>query len=138
MKIKDLMHDGVETLASNASIAAVAKMMKQKDIGSVAIQDGDQLVGIITDRDIVLAIADGRDFSKMTAQDVMSKDVVSCRDTDQIHDALQMMETSRIRRLPVLDHNKKIVGMIGLGDISHRGPHELASRVVKAVSAHHP
>jgi CBS-domain-containing membrane protein len=67
----------------------------------------------------------------------MSKDVVSCRDTDQIHDALQKMETSRIRRLPVLDHNNKIVGMIGLGDISHRGPHELASRVVKAVSAHH-
>lgn len=138
MKIKDLMHDGVETLASNASIDSVAKVMKQKDIGSVAIRDGDNLVGIITDRDIVLAFADGRDFSKLTARDVMSKDVISCRDTDQIHDALQKMETSRIRRLPVLDHNKKMVGMIGLGDISHRGPHELASRVVKAVSAHHP
>lgn len=138
MKIKDLMHDGVEALAPSASIDAVAKVMKQKDIGSVAIRDGDRLVGIITDRDIVLAIADGRDFLKLTAQDVMSKDVVSCRDTDQIHDALQKMETSRIRRLPVLDHDKKMVGMIGLGDISHRGPHELASRVVKAVSAHHP
>ena len=137
MKTKELMHDGLETLAVNTSIQAVAKAMKEKDIGAIAIRDGDLLVGIITDRDIALALADGRDMTKLTAQDVMSKDVVSCRDTDHVHDALRTMEAKRIRRLPVLDHSKKMVGMISLGDISHRAPHELATQMVKAVSAHH-
>lgn len=137
MKVKELMHDGVETLGPDTSMLLIAKSMKNKDIGAIAIQEKDHLIGMITDRDIVLALADGRDLSKLSAKDVMSKDVEFCRDTDQVSDALKMMESRRIRRLPVLDHHKKLVGMIGLGDISHKAPHELAARLVKAVSAHH-
>jgi predicted transcriptional regulator len=137
MKVKDLMHNGVETLPPDTSMLLVAKSMKAKDIGAIAIQDKDQLMGIITDRDIVLALADGHDLSKLSAGDVMSKDVEVCRDTDQISDAVKMMESRRIRRLPVIDHHKKLVGMIGIGDISHKAPHDLAAKVVKAVSAHH-
>ena len=138
MKIKDLMHSGIETLAAGASISAVAGAMKQKDVGAIAIRDQDRLVGIITDRDLALLLADGGDIAKLTAKDVMTKVVFSCRETDHIHDALQKMETNRVRRLPVLDHKEKLVGMISLGDISHKAPHELATRLVKAVSAHHP
>ena len=137
MKVKELMHNGVETLPPDTSMLLVAKSMKAKDIGAIAIQEKDQLIGMITDRDIVLALADGHDLSKLSAKDVMSKDVEFCRDTDQVSDALKMMESRRIRRLPVIDHHKKLVGMIGIGDISHKAPHELTAKVVKAVSAHH-
>ena len=137
MKIKELMHNGAEVSAPTTSVQNLAKAMKDKDIGAVAIVENNHLIGMVTDRDIVLALAEGRDLSTLTAHDVMSRDVATCHDTDHVHDALHTMETRRIRRLPVLDHSKKMVGMVSLGDISHKAPHDLASKMVKAVSASH-
>ncbi len=91
---------------------------------------------MVTDRDIALSLAQGRDAPKLTAKDIMTTDVASRRDSDHVHEALATMETRRIRRLPVLDHRKKLFGIVSLGDIAHKAPHDLASRMAKAVSAH--
>ena len=105
---------------------------------SIPVCDGEKLIGIVTDRDIAIrAIANGRDVGKLEAKDVMSKDVIFCRDNENAEDAIRIMEDNQIRRLPVLNEAKKLVGMVSLGDISHALSQDLTGEVTKAVSAHH-
>lgn len=137
-KIKDVMHVGVETHAPNTPITTIAKTMKMKDVGAVPIVDNDRVVGIVTDRDItVRALADGPDISKITAKDVMTKNVVSCQESDTPSAAERLMESKRVRRLPVLDKDERLVGMVALGDISHAVSEEMSGKLIKAVSEHH-
>ena len=93
---------------------------------------------MVTDRDIaVRGLANGRDVSKLTARDVMTKGVTWCRDSDNAAAAARLMETKHIRRLPVIDEKKRMVGMLSLGDISHAASQRTAAEMLKAVSAHH-
>jgi CBS-domain-containing membrane protein len=85
----------------------------------------------------VRVLANGRDLTRLTARDVMTSNVVSCRDTDEAEHAAEIMESKQIRRLPVLDRNHKMVGMVSLGDISQLMPRTVAAEVLKSVSAHH-
>jgi predicted transcriptional regulator len=138
MKVKEMMHKGVEWVAAETPVAMLARKMMQHDIGAIPVGDNDRLIGMVTDRDItVRAVANGKDISKLTAKDVMTKGIVYCQDSEDVNDAVRIMESKKIRRLPVLDENKRMVGMLSLGDVSHTASHEIAAEVMKAVSAHH-
>lgn len=138
MKVKEAMHKGVEWVAPDAPLPSIAKKMRQFDVGVIPVGENDRLVGMVTDRDITLrAVAQGKNASTLTAKDVMTKGVTWCRDTDNIDDAAQTMESKQIRRLPVIDASKRMVGMISLGDISHAASQKTAVELTKAVSAHH-
>ena len=103
------------------------------------IIDKGQLVGMVTDRDIaVRALADGKDTAKLAARDVMTKNVASCQASDTAQAAASLMTRRQVRRLPVLDAEKKVVGMVSLGDLAHAASSELSGKLIKAVSAHHP
>jgi CBS domain-containing protein len=94
---------------------------------------------MVTDRDIVCrGLASGKDCARLTARDVMSKPIVYARTDEAIEDALHIMETNQIRRLPVIDENKRMVGMLSLGDISEKAGRDLAGEVMHSVAAHHP
>jgi CBS domain-containing protein len=137
MKIKDMMHKGVECVAPNATLQQIAKKMKDFDVGAIPVCEGDKAIGMVTDRDIAMSLADGKDVSKISASDLMSKNVIHCRDTEEAEDAIRIMEKNQIRRLPVLNEAQKLVGMVSLGDISHALSQDLTGEVTKAVSAHH-
>jgi len=138
MKVRDMMHKGAESVAPNAKLQAIAKKMRDFDIGAIPVCEGGKTVGMVTDRDIAIrALADGKDLSEVEARDVMSRNLIFCRDSEEAEDALRIMENKKIRRLPVLDDNEKLVGMVSLGDISHALSRELTGEVTKAVSAHH-
>jgi CBS domain-containing protein len=138
MKVKDMMHKGVEYVAPNAKLQAIAKKMRDRDIGAMLVCEDGKTLGMITDRDIAIrALANGKDISTTEARDVMSHNVVFCRDNEEAEDALRIMESKKVRRLPVLNEDGKLVGMVSLGDISHALSHELTGEVTKAVSAHH-
>ena len=138
MKVKDMMHKGAEYVAPNAKIQVIAKKMRDYDVGAIPVCEGGKTIGMVTDRDIaVRALANGKDLSKLEAKDVMSKNVIFCRDSEEAEDALRTMEDNKIRRLPVLNEAKKLVGMVSLGDISHALSRDLTGEVTKAVSAHH-
>jgi CBS domain-containing protein len=138
MKVKDAMHKGVEWVAPDTPVGEIARRMRDKDIGAVPVGENDRLVGMVTDRDIACrAVAAGRDVSKTSARDVMTKGIVYCRDTEDLDDALRIMEQKKLRRLPVIDENKRMVGMLSLGDIAHAATHELTGEVVSAVAEHH-
>ncbi|WP_036264501.1 CBS domain-containing protein [Methylocapsa aurea] len=138
MKIKKIMHKGVEWVSPDTIVTALAKKMQQFDIGAIPIGENDRLIGMVTDRDItVRGVANGKDLSKLTARDVMTAGVIYCKDNEDVDEAARIMESKQVRRLPVIDANKRMVGMISLGDVSHAASPKIAAEVTKAVSAHH-
>ena len=138
MKVKDVMHRGVTWVEPQTSIREIARMMRDGDIGSVPVGDNDRLVGIVTDRDIICrGIADGVDYMTLTARDVMSKPIIYCRADDELEYAIRVMEKNKVRRLPVIDDDKRLAGMLALGDISEMGGQDMAGEVMRSVSAHH-
>jgi CBS domain-containing protein len=132
------MHKGVTHVTPDTLLSKVATQMRDADVGAIPIRSNGSLVGIVTDRDIVCrAVADGRDAGRMTAKDVMSAEVAFCGPEDDIGTAIKTMETKQIRRLPVIDSARNIVGMLSLGDISHKVGDDLSGEMLRAVSAHH-
>ena len=139
MKVKDAMHRGVDWVGPDTPIADLAKLMRQHDIGAIPIGEDDRLVGMVTDRDIVCKglAEDGFDPRRATARDVMTPGIHCCNEDDDLAKAVRHMEQLKIRRLPVINKNKRMVGILAIGDISHAAPSDLLSECVKSVSAHH-
>jgi CBS domain-containing protein len=138
MKVKDMMHKGAEHVAPNAKLQTIAKKMRDHDIGAMLVCEDGKTVGMVTDRDIAIrAFTNGKDLAAIEAHHVMSRNVVFCRDNGEAEDALRIMEKNKVRRLPVLGEDGKLVGMVSLGDISHALSRERTGEVTKAVSAHH-
>lgn len=138
MKVKDAMHTGCEWVDPDTPISEVARKMKALDVGALPVGENDRLVGMVTDRDIACrGVADSRDWSTLKARDVMTQGIIYCNDSEELDDAIRIMEQKQIRRLPVINDKKRMVGILSLGDISHAAPRELTAEVMTAVSAHH-
>jgi CBS domain-containing protein len=138
MKVRDAMHKGVDWVSPYTPLVTIARMMRDQDIGAIPVGDNDRLVGMITDRDIALrVVADGADPTQLCAGDVMSKGIVYCRDDENVIDAVRIMESSKVRRLAVIDDHKRMVGILSLGDVSHASSQLLTGEVTRAVSGHH-
>ncbi|HLQ91931.1 MAG TPA: CBS domain-containing protein [Xanthobacteraceae bacterium] len=139
MKVKEAMHKGVDWVSPDTPVTELSKLMCDHDIGSIPIGEDDRLIGMVTDRDIVCKglARDGFNLSRATARDVMTNDIHCCREDDDLAKALRHMEELKIRRLPVINKSKRMVGMLSLGDISHMASGDLLTKTVKSVSAHH-
>jgi CBS domain-containing protein len=138
MKVKDAMHPGVTWVGPDTPISELARKMRDEDIGSIPIGENDRLVGMVTDRDIAIkAVADGGDVDTMTARDVMSSPILYCRTEQDLDDAIRLMENHQVRRLPVINENKRMVGMLSLGDVAGANNRQLSGEVVEAVAQHH-
>ena len=119
MKVKDAMHKGVDWVHPDTPVTALAKLMREHDIGAIPIGENDQLIGMVTDRDIVCKGVTQDSFAahRATARDVMTPGIHCCREDD--------------------DLAKRMVGILSLGDVSHAASTDLLSECVKTVSAHH-
>jgi CBS domain-containing protein len=139
MKVKDAMHRGVDWVDPDTPVVELAKLMCEHDIGAIPIGENDRLVGMVTDRDIVCKglAKDGFDPNLATARDVMTEGIHCCREDDDLAKAVKHMESLKIRRLPVINKNKRMVGMLALGDIGSASSGELVAECVRSVSAHH-
>lgn len=121
MKVKKVMHKGATCVELSTLVRKIAKRMRDSDVGAIPVTANGQLVGIVTDRDITCrALGNGGDVRKMTAKDVMTKNVVCCSPDDDVEVAIEVMQSKKIRRLPVTDSHKTMIGMLSLGDISLR------------------
>jgi CBS domain-containing protein len=139
MKVKDAMHKGVEWVGPDTPVTELAKLMREHDVGAIPIGENDMLIGMVTDRDIVCKglADDGFDAERATARDVMTEGIHCCREDDDLAKAIKHMEALRIRRLPVINKNKRMIGMLSLGDIGHSASGELVYECVRSVSVHH-
>ncbi len=119
MNIKDIMSKNVEIVFPDTLLHEVAKKMQASDCGSVLVGDNDRLVGVITDRDLALrCVAQSHDPTETTADQVMTKQILYCQETDTLEDVALDMSENKVRRLPVLDDNKRLVGIVSLGDLA--------------------
>jgi len=139
MKIKDVMHKGVDWVSPDTPVTELAKLMRDHDVGAIPIGENDRLVGMVTDRDVVCKglAQDNFDARVATACDVMTAQIHCCREDEDLAKAIRHMEELKIRRLPVINKNKRMVGILSLGDVSHSAPTDLLSECIKSVSAHH-
>ena len=135
MNIRDLMTTDVQTVAPDDSVQQAAGFMLSADTGSIPVCDGDKVIGMITDRDIaVRGIGKGLG-PDCTVGELMSKDVVCARDTDDVLAIAQTMSDKQVRRMPVVDVNDRLVGMVSLGDLSRRAQDAAATTALEGVSA---
>jgi len=139
MKVKEAMHKGVEWVSPDTPVIELAKLMREHDVGAIPIGENDQLIGMVTDRDIVCkgVAKSGFDPDSATARDVMTQGIHCCSDDDDLAKAVRHMEELKVRRLPVINKNKRMIGILSLGDVSGLASSDLLSEYVKSVSAHH-
>ena len=122
--VTDVMTRNVRTMASTDTVASAARAMDELDVGVIPVCEGDKLLGVVTDRDIVVrAVAQGLDGDTPLSR-VMSTDVRTARESDDLDTVLAEMANSQIRRLPVLDASDGLVGIISIGDIAVKGQDE--------------
>jgi len=119
MKISEIMTTNVECVAPDSSIADLASKMKTLDVGFLAVCDNDRIAGTVTDRDIVIRGIAGRDDIKsLKARDVMTKDVHWCFEDDEVTNVAEQMRENEVRRMLLLNRDKRLVGVVSIGDIS--------------------
>ena len=122
MRVGDIMTRRVHSIGPADSILEAARSLADNDIGVLPVVEADELVGIVTDRDIALrALAGGID-SSMPVRRIMSRSVATCSPDDSLEDALGTMANEQVRRLPVCDDRGHLIGIVGLGDAANRDP----------------
>ena len=136
MKVNEVITHDPQVIRPETALIEAAKKMKSLDIGMLPVCDGDRLVGVITDRDItVRGVAQGYDPKTARVQEVMTPEVIYCFDDEDVKEAAKKMEEKQVRRLPVLNREKRLVGIVSLGDLAVRtGKEKLAGEVLERVS----
>ena len=134
MRVSDAMTRDVRVASPGQSIRDVAKIMDEIDAGSVPVGENDRLIGMITDRDIaVRAVAAGKG-PDTPVREVMSSDVKYCYDDEDLDHVASNMADIKVRRLPVVNREKRLVGIVSLGDLARKDGGKSAGKTVKAVS----
>lgn len=134
MKVADIMTRDVTVARPTDSIQNAARQMADIDVGSLPVCDGERIQGMITDRDItVRAVAEGRSFDTLVTE-VMSNEVEYCFDTDDADEAAEKMASSQIRRLPVVDKDKRLVGIVALADVALNLKDKPAGKTLEDIS----
>ncbi|MFP4163425.1 MAG: CBS domain-containing protein [Chitinispirillaceae bacterium] len=135
MKVKEVMTPSVQTLGSNYTLLDAARKMRDLNVGAIPINEDGSIVGIITDRDIVVrAISEELNPANTSVREIMSSRVLSCSDDAQVEQAAQLMEEHKVRRLLVNDRTGKVVGVCSLGDLATHVQKELSGEIIKDVS----
>lgn len=118
-QIKDIMTANVEVVSPDTTIREAAQRMRDLDVGSLPVCDGNRLLGMVTDRDITIrATAQGMDPATTHALEAMTQGIVYCFEDQPVEEAAKLMGAKQIRRLPVLNRDKQLVGILSLGDLS--------------------
>ena len=136
MQVREIMTPDVEVVHPDATLKEAAEKMSRLDIGPLPVCDGERLVGMLTDRDITIRVtAQGRDPNTTKVREAMTSEVVYCFEDQNVQTAAQMMEMRQIRRVPVLNRDKRLVGIVSLGDVSvETQDQHLAGRTLEGIS----
>ena len=135
MKISELMTTEVETIGADQTAREAASFMLRADAGSIPVCDGDRVIGIITDRDsAVRGVAEGRGPDTLVGE-LMSDGIVCAREDEDVQTVAKRMSDEQVRRLPVLDAEDRLCGIVSLGDLSRETRGEAAKEALEGVSA---
>jgi CBS domain-containing protein len=134
-KVREVMTDRPRCVTLETPISEVAQLMESEDIGSLPVLEGDQLAGMITDRDIVVrAIAQGKDPRGMPVREVASRELVTVNADDDLSNALEKMASQQVRRLPVVDEENRLVGVLAQADVALEVKEKAVGEMVEEIS----
>ena len=134
MKVSECMTSEVETVTADQTVQEAAKFMLQADTGSIPVVEGDRLIGMITDRDIaVRGIAKGNG-PDTPVRELMTDDLIVARDDDDIEEVARKMSSAQVRRLPVIDAEERLCGIVSLGDLSREADDGTAEQALQGVT----
>jgi CBS domain-containing protein len=136
MQVFEAMTPEVVSVPPETTLVDAAQTMKELDVGPLPVCDGDQLLGMVTDRDIIVrAIAEARDPRTTEVREIMTSEVVCCREADDVRQAAKLMQEQQLRRLLVVNDEGRLVGIVSLGDIVlQTGDDKLAGKTLEKVS----
>ena len=134
-QIRDLMTDNPRAIDAEKPVAYAAKMMRDEDVGLAPIVQGDRLVGTLTDRDIAIrVVAEGRDPESTTVREVASTEIVTIDPEQSLDEALRLMAQHQVRRLPVVEEDGRLVGVLAQADVARHGEDRETGQVVEQIS----
>jgi CBS domain-containing protein len=135
MLVRDVMTQRAETIGPDATLRTAARRMKDLDVGALVVCEDESVVGVVTDRDIVVrSIAVGRDPDDTLVRSAMTTQVVECVDDEELEGAVTRMERGAVRRVVVLDAGRRLVGMLTVDDVALHSP-ALAGEIIEHVRA---
>lgn len=134
MKVRDVMSKDVQVARPSDTLQEVARRMKEGDFGFMPVADGDQLIGAITDRDIVVRALAAGGLASAPVVEFITRDPMAARADDDLKTVLDAMAARQIRRLPVLDKDNRLVGVVSLGDLSTRVKEKYAGEALESIS----
>jgi CBS domain-containing protein len=134
-QIRELMTVKPRTVKAGDTFVEAAKLMRGEDAGLAPIVDGDRLVGVVTDRDIAIrVVAEGRDPQSTKVEEVASQNVVTIDPQQELDEALRLMAQHQLRRLPVVEEDGKLVGIVAQADVARHADSERTGQVVEEIS----
>jgi CBS domain-containing protein len=136
MQVREVMTGHVQVVAPHTTLHEAAELMRNLDVGFLPVCAGGRLVGMLTDRDVtVRGVAEGEDPWEGRVRDVMSPEVIYCFEDDDVAEAGRIMQENQVRRLPVLAQDRRLVGIVSLGDLAvHAADEHLSGDALRAVS----
>ena len=135
MQLSEVMTRNVETIGPQTSVKEAAQRLRSLDVGSLPVCDGRRLLGMVTDRDITIRISsEGRDVNTTPVSEAMTPDLAFVFEDDDVQHAAKVMQERQIRRLPVLDRGRNLVGIVSLGDLAGAGDDKLSGNTLEQIS----
>lgn len=135
MKLKEIMTRDVEVIHPDDSLQTAAQKMRERDIGFLPVCDDDRLIGVVSDRDIIVrVIAEGGDPKAMMGRNLMTAPVIYCFEDQDVEEAARIMQENQIRRLVILNRDKRLVGVVSLGDLAMNRPADQSGEILQSVS----
>jgi len=133
--IRDAMTSNPRGVGKSTTVVEAARLMKSEDVGSLPVVEGERLVGMVTDRDIVLrVVAEGKDANASTVGEVASSDLVTIDPQQDLDEALRLMAQHQVRRLPVVEEDGRLVGILAQADVAQTGDDKKTGQVVQEIS----
>jgi CBS domain-containing protein len=133
--VQELMSSNPRTVSSEQTIADAAQIMRDDDVGLVPVVDGERLVGTVTDRDITIrVVAEGKEPASTKVQEIASTDLVTVQPQQDLDEALRLMAQHQVRRLPVVEEDDRLVGIVAQADIARAGSDSQTGELVEEIS----
>ena len=134
-KVHEVMTDNPRCVTQETLVSEAAQLMESEDVGSLPILDGEQLTGVVTDRDIVIrAVAQGKDPRGMPVREVASRDLITIHADADLSDAVELMASHQVRRLPVVDEDNRLLGMLAQADVAMVAKEKAVGEMVEGIS----
>jgi CBS domain-containing protein len=133
--VRDVMTQGPRSVRRDSSVVEAARIMRDEDVGVVPVVDGDRVIGMLTDRDITLSVvAEGKDPQSTKAEEIASSELVTVDPQQDLDEALRLMARHQVRRLPVVEEDGKLVGILAPADVARHASDEQTGEVVEEIS----